>query len=44
MVIPLCTIQVVHPHSQYRGTMFQQGFDVEISSWTRPHANYLEQS
>jgi len=44
MVIPLYTIEVVHPHTQYSGTMFQQGFDVEISLSTRRHANYIEQS
>ena len=27
---------VVHPHTQYRGTMRQQGFDVEISSSNTP--------
>ena len=44
MVIPICITQEVHPHTRHMSTILEQDFDVEISSSTHHHANYIVQS
>jgi len=41
--VPSCITQVFHPHTQISSTILEYEFDVEISSSTCRHENYVVQ-